>query len=155
MNLRVPWKPGNFSPSWVNVSFSRRTSHHGVSVFCDVSNLTPLHCRLASCIFRTVLFACPLVVYTKVLDCCCYLEFMQRTEQRALHLQVILQFLALIGRDCVEPCVKIVRVVLIDAHTHEGNKQKQFIVGSNIILWHVFVCVVFRFSCCFDPPGHD
>jgi len=33
MNLRVPWNAGNFLTSCKPVSFSRRTLHHGVSMY--------------------------------------------------------------------------------------------------------------------------
>jgi len=48
MNLRVPWNAGNFLTSCKPVSFSRRTLHHGVSIWFPnnlhyllVSNGTP------------------------------------------------------------------------------------------------------------------
>jgi len=42
MNLRVPWNTGNFLTSCKQVSFSRRTLHHGVSKY-RISPLV-LHC---------------------------------------------------------------------------------------------------------------
>jgi hypothetical protein len=37
MNLRIPYKAGNFLTSWVTISFTRRTLLHGVSyIECEL-----------------------------------------------------------------------------------------------------------------------
>ena len=53
MNLRVPWNSGNFLTSCKPVSVSRRTLHHGVSVWTYHVSLTL--CQPMSILFDTIL----------------------------------------------------------------------------------------------------
>ena len=53
MNLRVPWKAGNFLTSCKPVSFSRRTLHHGVSKWLH-SDRAEQRCTRSICVSQMV-----------------------------------------------------------------------------------------------------